>query len=257
MPKYTSQIKSEESVEKVNSLVANFLAAQGYKSSTDKKGNYWLKGSVWFQYVRYAYTQGIINIEVWNSTPLPGVGSYLMYFIRANELKGLLKDLERLFTGASSPDSGTPPVPSPSDTSVVLSTTEGIEQIEEVDDSPTEEAAQTRSRMPVWFAPAWFFFGILVGVIGFAAYNALIAKPAPTAAAAVAPALDAVAVRSAARDGTLDAIATLQAGGQPGAAQQEPQGPQAAGENAFTVRVANRQGDPNAKVTIYEFSDFQ
>jgi len=107
-----------------------------------------------------------------------------------------------------------------------------------------------------WIAPAWFFFGILIGVLGFAAYNALIAKSTPATAAA--PAFDAVAARNAARDGTLDAIATLQAGGsQESAAQQQQQGPQTVAANAFTVREANRQGSPNAKVTIYEFSDFQ
>jgi protein-disulfide isomerase len=95
----------------------------------------------------------------------------------------------------------------------------------------------------------------LVGVIGFAAYNALIVKPAASTAAA--PALDAVAVRTAARDGTLDAIATLQAGGAAAQQQQQPQGPQTVAADAFTVRAANRQGNPDAKVTIYEFSDFQ
>jgi hypothetical protein len=116
-------------------------------------------------------------------------------------------------------------------------------------------AVPTSTSRLKWIAPAWFFFGILVGVIGFAAYNALIVKPTPTTAAA--PALDAVAVRSAARDGTLDAIATLQAGGSPAAAEQQPQGPQVVASNAFSVRDANRQGNPDAKVTIYEFSDFQ
>jgi protein-disulfide isomerase len=120
-------------------------------------------------------------------------------------------------------------------------------------ESGVEPAPTLRTK---WIAPAWFLFGILVGVIGFAAYNALIVKPASTTAAA--PALDAVAMRSAARDGTLDAIATLQAGGgQPAAQQQEPQGPQVASADAFTVRAANRQGNPDAKITIFEFSDFQ
>jgi hypothetical protein len=62
-------------------------------------------------------------------------------------------------------------------------------------------------------------------------------------------------MRVAARLGVLEAIATLQAGGQPAA--QEPQGPKEVANNAFTVRAANRQGSANAKVTIYEFSDFQ
>jgi hypothetical protein len=100
-----------------------------------------------------------------------------------------------------------------------------------------------------WIAPAWFFFGILVGIVGFAAYNALIVKP---------PVFDPTAMRAVARDGMLEAIATLQAGGPAAAApQQEPQGPQAVANNTFTVRDANRQGSPNATVTVYEFSDFQ
>jgi hypothetical protein len=129
---------------------------------------------------------------------------------------------------------------------------------EEISPQPAElpeadEPAERRERSG-WIAPAWFFFGIIVGIVGFAAYNALIVKPTTTAQV---ESLDsAVAMRAAARDGTLDAIATLQAGGgQPAA--QEPQGPQAVGNDSFTVREANRQGNANATVTVYEFSDFQ
>jgi hypothetical protein len=107
------------------------------------------------------------------------------------------------------------------------------------------EPAKLRSRSG-WIAPAWFLFGIVVGIVGFAAYNALIVKP--TAA------FDPTAMRAAARDGLVEAIATLQAGGQQQPAAQEPQ---AVASNAFAVRAANRQGNPDAKVTIYEFSDFQ
>jgi protein-disulfide isomerase len=121
--------------------------------------------------------------------------------------------------------------------------------------APVSSAPTVR---PKWIAPAWFFFGIIVGIVGFAAYNAVIIKsaaPAPTPVAQL-ESLEPNALRAAARDGTLDAIATLQAsGGQ--AAQQQPQGPQAAGENAFTVRAANREGNPDAKITVYEFADYQ
>jgi protein-disulfide isomerase len=131
-----------------------------------------------------------------------------------------------------------------------------IQSIGSITEPATVPAPTSR---PKWIAPAWFFFGILVGVIGFAAYTALIVKPTSTAAAA--PTLDVVAMRNAARDGTLDAIATLQ----PAAAQQQqqqqqqqqPQGPQVVAANAFTVRDANREGNPDAKVTVYEFADYQ
>jgi hypothetical protein len=104
--------------------------------------------------------------------------------------------------------------------------------------SEPEEPESRRDRSG-WIVPAWFLFGILVGIIGFAAYNALTVKP-----------LDSATVRDSARAGTLDAIATLQAGG----GQQEPQ---AVADNAFTVRDTNRQGAAGAPVTIFEFSDFQ
>jgi hypothetical protein len=121
--------------------------------------------------------------------------------------------------------------------------------------SEADEPVERRSRSG-WIAPAWFFFGIVVGVLGFALYTTLMTRA--VAPASTAAAFDAVAVRSAARDGTLDAIATLQAGGgQPAAGQQQPQGPQEVASNAFTVRDANREGSPDARVTIYEFSDFQ
>jgi len=115
--------------------------------------------------------------------------------------------------------------------------------VEEIHESP-------RSRLRPWVAPAWFLLGVLVGVIGFAAFATF---------NNARPRLNATAMREAARDGTLDAIATLQAGG------PSKGGPQSEGSNpnppttqkTFAVREANRAGDKNARVTIVEFSDFQ
>jgi len=109
-----------------------------------------------------------------------------------------------------------------------------------------------------WVAPAWFFFGMVVGVAAFAAYTAFLApKPVAPAATTVA-AIDSALMREAARTGVLEAIATLQAGG---GQQQQPaaqdQGPQTVSADAFAVREANRLGEQTAKVTVYEFSDFQ
>ena len=118
---------------------------------------------------------------------------------------------------------------------------------------PDGEEPQERRSRAGWIAPAWFLFGILVGIAGFAAYNELIVKPA--APASQVESMDPNSVRAAARQGVLEAIATLQAGGQ--AAAQEQQGPQEVASNTFTVREANRQGSADATVTVYEFSDFQ
>lgn len=97
-----------------------------------------------------------------------------------------------------------------------------------------------------WSGIALFLLGVVAGVLGFAIVARLTAPPP----------LDAVALRDAARVGTLDAIATLQAGG-PAAAQGGATPTPAIVNVAFDLRETNRVGNPNAPVTIVEFSDFQ
>jgi len=113
----------------------------------------------------------------------------------------------------------------------------------DVDESPP-------SRLRPWVAPAWFLLGVLVGVVGFAAFATFNNTH---------PGLGATAMREAARDGTLDAIATMQAGGpSTGGPQPESRNPDPPTTGkAFAVREANRAGDKNARVIIVEFSDFQ
>jgi len=96
-----------------------------------------------------------------------------------------------------------------------------------------------------WIAPAWFLLGVVAGVAGVAVYTAATSQPST----------DAAAIREAARDGTLDAIATLQAGGSPSSSRADDA--PATANVSFAIREANRIGDPNAPVTIFEFSDFQ
>ena len=99
MPKFSSQLSSQVSAEEVNSLIANFVTARGFKPKKNKRwGDYWAKGVYWCQFVRYSQTQGTISIEVWNFCPAPGVGSLLTYLFGTAQLKALLKDLEELLT---------------------------------------------------------------------------------------------------------------------------------------------------------------
>jgi protein-disulfide isomerase len=97
-----------------------------------------------------------------------------------------------------------------------------------------------------WVAPAWFLLGVLVGIIAFATYSRL-STPQPAEAA--------LAMREAARNGTLDAIATLQAGGSP--AESRVTSTPVVVKTAFAARPANQIGAKDAPVTIVEFSDFQ
>jgi len=121
------------------------------------------------------------------------------------------------------------------------------EQTDTEPDVVEEIHESSPSRLWQWIAPAWFLLGVLVGVVGFATLSN------------TRPKLDVATLREAARDGTLDAIATLQAGGpSTGSPQPESQNPTApTAQKTFAVREANRTGDKNARVTIVEFSDFQ
>ena len=94
-----------------------------------------------------------------------------------------------------------------------------------------------------WIAPAWFLLGVLIGVIGLAAFTAFLGKSNSNMEG----------VRAAAREGMLDAIATLEAN----QGQVPERGTPAPVTTSFNLRDANRLGNKNAKVTVVEFSDFQ
>jgi len=128
-----------------------------------------------------------------------------------------------------------------------------------------EEQSPSRVRQPIptarsgWTAPTWFLLGLLVGVVSFAAFTMLTARPG----------LDAAALKEAVRDGSLEANATLQAANPQQAIStprvlSEAQNPTSGtpdipsvAQTSFVLRDANRVGDKNAPVTIVEFSDFQ
>ena len=111
---------------------------------------------------------------------------------------------------------------------------------------PTTTAQPSSLRR--WVAAGLFLSGFLAGGMGFAAYSPLVI-PQPPAAPGV------VAVRIAARDGALDAIATMQAGGSPD--ESRATSTPVVVNAAIAERSANQMGSKDAPVTFTEFSDFQ
>jgi len=119
-----------------------------------------------------------------------------------------------------------------------------VEPEQDAADATEEQVleAPPRSRSQ-WIAPVWFLLGVLIGVIGFAAFTTFLGKSNSNMEG----------VREAAREGMLDAIATLEAN----QGQVPERGTPAPVKTSFDLRDTNRLGNKNVKVTLVEFSDFQ
>lgn len=115
--------------------------------------------------------------------------------------------------------------------------------------SPAQSNLETKPGWRIFIAPAWFLLGILVGLGIFAAYAQLTARPTPPPAQT----LDAAQVRQAAKEALIQAIQELQAQ----SSGNNSSGPQAVDKNAFAMNNAHVRGNPDARVSIVEFADFQ
>jgi protein-disulfide isomerase len=134
-----------------------------------------------------------------------------------------------------------------------------------VDDKSSEPASSGQEVLPpqtaglrggALFPVVMFVLGVLVGALAFLLYGILSSDPLLVRQLGQ-QSVDVAQIREAARDGTMDAIATVQAGGGPAETPTPAATPTQLPKNAFAVREANRLGKPDAPVTIVEYSDFQ
>src|SRR5581483_11168708 len=155
----------------------------------------------------------------------------------SNPLSGSAGETERIVTSLPSSETSVKPpaiTPSPLKAAQVL----------------FQNAAQGTLLWRAFIAPAWFFFGILVGIGLVVVYAQFLG---PLARALVSQPLDAAMVKQAAREGFFEAIRELQTQSSGNTSQD----PQPVDKHAFGVREANGLGNQDAKVSIVEFADYQ
>lgn len=127
----------------------------------------------------------------------------------------------------------------------------------ESEDRPAPGPPASSRRTGIVLPIVTFLIGLLIGAMGFLLYGLLTQDPLIVRQLGPQGA-DVAQIRDAARAGTLDAIATLQAGGGPQQATPTPAAtPTTLPKAAIALRDANRLGKPDAPVTIVEYSDFQ
>lgn len=115
--------------------------------------------------------------------------------------------------------------------------------------SPSAQGnVEKKSNARMFIAPAWFLFGILIGLGIFAVYAELTRPPTMIPVAQ----LDEAVVRQAAREGLVEAIRQLQ-----NENGQASQGPQTVDPDAFAMQNAHVLGNQDAPISIVEFADFQ
>lgn len=103
MPKLTSDIATDRSDGEIADSIDAYLTDRGFYRTASKEKNVWRKGLLWSIFARSRVTDGIAHVEVWNHAPIPGMGSFLVYFLNKKKLPEILKGIEGILGGTITP----------------------------------------------------------------------------------------------------------------------------------------------------------
>jgi uncharacterized RDD family membrane protein YckC len=105
MPKRSLDIKTTKSDTDIAKLIEDYLIPKGFTRKASKKKQIWRKGFIWSIFVSLKVAEGVAHVEVWNYAPIPGMGSYLMYFLNMGKLPELLESIEAVIGGRAALES--------------------------------------------------------------------------------------------------------------------------------------------------------
>ena len=105
MPTRKSDVPTTKSEIEVVQAVDACLTRQGFSRSGPNKQFIWRKGLIWSLFVSACVTEGVAHFEVWNYAPIPGLGSYLMYFSNRSKLDDIMAEVQGATAGDAAPGS--------------------------------------------------------------------------------------------------------------------------------------------------------
>lgn len=103
MPKRTSDIVTDRSDGEIADSIDACLSVRGFNRTASKDKNVWRKGLLWSVFVSSRVAGGTAHVEVWNHAPVPGMGSFLMYFMNMKRLPEILEAVEGVIGGTIVP----------------------------------------------------------------------------------------------------------------------------------------------------------
>ncbi|MCX7025119.1 MAG: RDD family protein [Spirochaetes bacterium] len=99
MPKKSFDVRTARSGPEVAASIESCLKAQGFDRTGSRNKYIWRKGLIWPVFASARVTGGVAHLEVWNYVPIPGMGSFLMYFLNRGRLPDILESIERASAG--------------------------------------------------------------------------------------------------------------------------------------------------------------
>ena len=103
MPKRTSDIATDRSDDEIAEAINACLTTQGFNRRDLKEKHVWRKGLIWAILVSSRVTGGIAHVEVWNPMPIPGMESFLMFFLNTKKLPKILETVVGAIGGTTAP----------------------------------------------------------------------------------------------------------------------------------------------------------
>jgi hypothetical protein len=105
MPRRKLDVATSKSENEIVQSVDECLQQQGFKKLRSKRKNVWQKGVIWTIFVRVEVSEGNSHIEVWNHAPLPGLGSYIIYFKNRGLLNNIMDSVKKAVDSKSTGNS--------------------------------------------------------------------------------------------------------------------------------------------------------
>ena len=104
MPKKSIDVRTAKGEIEVTESIDVCLKRWGFSRTGSKQPATWKKGMLWTIFTSARASAGTVHLEIWNYAPIPGMGSYLMYFINRNKFDEILSAMAKSAVGGEITD---------------------------------------------------------------------------------------------------------------------------------------------------------